>query len=448
MIFQYKKALIYATFAVTVAGCTKQLNTTPTQYIDQAQALQTGNDVQVALIGAYTDLGNTNFMSGQTQLDADLLGDANEINWSGTYQQLTQMKNKAIPVDNSYVSGTWLAGYKVINDVNNVLSAISVVLAKDTARTTGEAKFIRAVTYFELVRLYAKTWNDGDPATNPGIPIVLTPTRGITAESQVKRNTVAEVYQLVMNDLLEAEAKLPAKNGFLATKAAAAAILARVYLQKGDFANAAQAANRAITSATANGGSLTANFADAFAAANSSEDIFALQVTSTSAINNFNTFYSTAGGRGDAQVTPNHLALYETGDARKSFFTTSGGSTYTAKFDNRYGNVHIVRLAEMYLVRAESNFRLGTAVGDTPVNDINRIRNRAKLPSYAVADLTLDKILRERKLELAFEGFTLYDVKRLQLSIGNLAWNAPTLIFPIPKREITVNSNLVQNTGY
>ncbi len=102
----------------------------------------------------------------------------------------------------------------------------------------------------------------------------------------------------------------------------------------------------------------------------------------------------------------------------------------------------------MYLVRAEANFRLGTAVGDAPVNDINKIRARAKLPLYAATDLTLDKVLKERKLELAFEGFTLYDAKRLELSVGNLAWNSPNLVLPIPKREITVNSNLTQNTGY
>ena len=448
MTTQLKNLLFYTVCITVMAGCTKELNTIPTQTIDQAQALQTGNDVQVALVGAYTDIGNTQFISGQTSIDGDLLGDANEINWTGTYQQLTQMKNKAIPVDNSYVSSTWLAGYKAINDLNNVLSALSVVAAKDTARVTGEAKFLRAVAYFELVRLYGKAWNDGDPAANAGIPIILTPTRGISTESQVKRNTVAEVYQQILNDLLDAEAKLPISNGVFATRAAASAILARVYLQKGDFTNTVQAANRAITTFTGNGGGLTTNFADAFTATNTKEDIFAIQVTSTSGVNSLNTFYSTAGGRGDAQITTNHLALYETGDARKSFFTTSGGSTYTAKFDIRYGNFHFIRLAELYLVRAEANFRLNTAVGDMPVNDVNKIRNRAKLPSYAATDLTLDKIIKERKLELAFEGFTLHDVKRLQLSVGNIAWNSPNLVFPIPKREITVNSNLTQNSGY
>ena len=70
------------------------------------------------------------------------------------------------------------------------------------------------------------------------------------------------------------------------------------------------------------------------------------------------------------------------------------------------------------------------------------------LPSYTAAQLTLNKILLERRLELAFEGFALDDLKRLQGSVGNLLWNSPKLIFPIPKRELNVNPNLTQNEGY
>ena len=137
--------------------------------------------------------------------------------------------------------------------------------------------------------------------------------------------------------------------------------------------------------------------------------------------------------------------MYDPADDRLNLFNSDD---YTLKFEELYGNVHTIRLAEMYLVRAEANFRLGTAVGDAPVNDINLIRNRVNLPSYTAAELTLDKILLERRLELAFEGFALDDLKRLEGSVGNIAWNSPKLIFPIPKREIVVNPNLQQNEGY
>ncbi|MDE3252701.1 MAG: RagB/SusD family nutrient uptake outer membrane protein, partial [Bacteroidota bacterium] len=259
----FSKTILYTGLLATIA-CNKNLDTKPTQSIDQTAALNTSSDVLVALTGAYADLGASTFYGGYPFIASELLANAGELNWSGTFQQFTQINNKSIPVDNSFVANTWLSGYKAINDVNNVLAAINVVDASKKDRVEGEAKFIRASVLFDLVRLYAKSWNDGDPTTNPGVPIVLTPTLGITADNQVKRDNVSAVYTQVIKDLTDAEAKLPAKNGFFATKAAAAGMAARVYLQKGDYTNAAAAANRAIASATTNGLSLKSAYADAF----------------------------------------------------------------------------------------------------------------------------------------------------------------------------------------
>lgn len=447
------KNKIFATiiFSIVVTGsCKKALDTTPTQSISEDVALKTSSDVQVALVGSYADMGVANLYGGRVYLNTELLGDNNELIWSGTFQGLTQIFNKSIPVDNGFITNTWLTGYNTINDVNNVLGALNVVIANQKDRVEGEAKFIRGTVYFDLVRLFAKAWNDGTPASNPGVPIVLLPTRSITAASQVARNKVSEVYDQVIKDLTEAEAKLPATNSFFATKYAAAAMLARVYLQKGDYTNAVQAANRVISS---NKYSLNANYADEFPfspngpvpISNTKEDIFAMQVNATQGVNDFNTFFSSKG-RGDISINDNHLGLYEPGDERLSIFYNDGGSIYTGKFENGYGNVHVSRLAEMFLIRAESNFQLSSAIGDTPLNDINRIRNRVGLSAFITVNLA--QILKERKLELAFEGFNLHDVKRLQGSVGALAWNSTKLVYPIPDREIKVNSSLTQNAGY
>jgi starch-binding outer membrane protein, SusD/RagB family len=443
----YNKILIAG--LLMLAACNKKLDTVPTGSLDAAEALKTGNDVQIALVGSYADLGANDFYSGRLFVESDLLGDFNEINWSGTYQGMTQIRNKAIPVDNGFVTNAWLAGYTAINDVNNVLSALTVVLPAQKDRVEGEAKFIRGSAYFDLVRLYAKAWNDGNPANNPGVPLVLTPTKLPLDATGPSRNKVSEVYAQVISDLTDAEAKLPATNGFFATKYAAAAMLARVYLQKGDYSNAAAEANKVIASGKY---SLTAAYTDAFPFSdppaqipNTTEDVFAMQVNATQGFNGFNEFYSTTS-RGDIDIRSNHLALYETGDDRLNLFYSSGGSVYTGKHDNVYGNVHIIRLAEMYLIRAEANFRLNTSVGATPLADINTIRARVNLAPLATVSLA--QILKERKLELAFEGFTLHDVKRLQGTVGALPWNSPKLIYPIPQREIRVNTNLTQNEGY
>ena len=106
-----------------------------------------------------------------------------------------------------------------------------------------------------------------------------------------------------------------------------------------------------------------------------------------------------------------------------------------------------MRLAEAYLTRAECNQRLGTAVGATVDSDLTRTRNRAGLMTPIVG-ASLQQILDERELELAFEGQGLWDAKRLRLTIDGKAWNDDRLTFPIPLRERNVNPSLEQNPGY
>ncbi len=437
-----------------LTGCTKKLDQKPFNSIDESVALVTSSDVEAALIGAYSDLGNANVYGGSLFVVNELLGNSTELDWTGTFETYTDIFNKAITVNNGQVASTWNNGYRVINDCNNVLSALDVVVAAKKNRVEGEAKFIRGSMYFDLVRLFGKAYNQGNPSQNAGVPIVLKATRPpLTDEDYPSRASVGAVYDQVIKDLTDAENLLPATNGFFASKVTAAAMLSRVYLQKGDYPNAAQAANRAIS---ANRFSLAPTYADAFpyvstnpsaVPGNTSEDVFAIQVSNTAGVNDFNTYFSTIG-RGDVEITNAHLALYEPNDDWLNLFYDDGG-TRTGKFDMVYGNVHIIRLAELYLTRAEANFRMSTAVGATPLADINRIRVRVNLDPYLLpADLTLDKILRERHLELAFEGFNLQDIKRTQKNVGILPWDSPKLVFPIPDRDRKVNKNLTQNEGY
>ena len=450
-----KKRIIYIAFAGILFGlissCNKNLDIKPNSSIDQADAIKTSDDVKALLIGAYADMGSRSFYGGRVFLEQDLLGNTNDIDWTGTFQQMTQIFQKQIPVDNSFISDVWLTGYKTINDANTVLDNIALVDDVDKASVAAEAKFIRGASYFALVQVFGKDWNNGDPAANEGVPLVLTSTVSLDDLGKLSRNKVSEVYTQIISDLTSAIADLPETNNFYANQVAANAILARVYLQKSDFPNAATAADNAINIAVSNGLHLMDHFADAFPTvdppkqiANTAEDIFALQVTNTSGFNGFNEFYAESN-RGDITVTSDHLDKYEADDDRINMINGDG---YVAKFDNVYGNVHTIRLAEMYLIRAEANFRASTTVGDEPLNDINLIRERALLPDLTSGDLTLDVILHERFIELAFEGFSLQDIKRNKQSVGNLDWDSPKLVFPIPIREIRVDANLTQNEGY
>ncbi|WP_035561416.1 RagB/SusD family nutrient uptake outer membrane protein [Hymenobacter sp. IS2118] len=432
-------ALAAALAAGPLAGCNGKLDVEPIDRVRAEKALLTSADVEAALVGSYSALSSNRLYAGYIQFLAELLGDNGDIAFVGTFTQPREFIQKTILVGNTFAAATWIDAYNAINGTNNVLANKDKVVAVRQNRVEAEAKFIRASLYFELVRLYGRDWNDGNPQTNLGVPLVLTPTLAVTEASRVPRNTVAEVYAQVIADLVDAEAKLPAGNGFFATKGAAAAMLARVYLQQGRFAEARDAANRVIAS---NRYDLTNSFAEEFeTTTNTSEDIFAIQITSQDGLNDLNTYYS-GSQRGDIEVSDDFINLYGATDERGEFFD----DVYTLKFDEQYSNVKLIRLAEMYLIRAEGNVRLGTSVGDTPLADLNLVRARAGAAPLASA--TLNAVLLERRLELAFEGFRIHDLKRLKQNVGAFPFNAPRLVLPIPQRERDVNPNLVQNEFY
>jgi starch-binding outer membrane protein, SusD/RagB family len=442
---------------VTVfSSCNDELFLTPFQSIDQSLALSNDANVKSVLIGAYAETRSVALYGGRLQLYSEMLGSNGEIRWEGTFNQPREMFNKAIVVNNSFVEGTWAAAYRAINVSNNVLGALDVVNEADRNRVRGEALFLRGSMFFELIKLYGLPYVAGNPSTNLGVPLILAPTREVNEASFVSRNTVAEVYTQILSDLTEAETLLPASNRFLANSYATAAQLSRVYLQMERFGDARDAANRAIAQAEANGKRLVTGFMDAFnTEGNSVEDLYAIQVNTQDPANDMFTFYSIAafGARdGDVAILDSHLENYEENDLRLTQFYQGAGERRTAKWRDQFRNVKVIRLTEMYLTRAEANFREGTAIGATPLADINLIRARVGLP--AKTTLTLEEIIKERRLELAHEGHIIHDVKRVRGSINDntgpevFPFNSPRMVFPIPQREMDANPNLIQNPGY
>lgn len=423
----------------------------PKQSVSSEIALTTSDNVELVLVGAYDALSDGDAYGGYAMLTADLLASEGYIAWDGTFTDLTDIWLKQQRVDNGFVEDTWAAFYDVINITNNVLGALDVVDADIKDRVEGEAKFLRGVAYFELIRLYAKPWNQGDPSQNPGVPLVLLPDSKIDETKDLPRAAVSEVYAQIISDLEDAKSLLPTDNGIFANKYAAAGMLARVYLQQQKYALAAEEANFVIESGLF---SLPEEYEAAFSVTEgaSSEAVFALRISTQDGDNNLFDHYASSivyGARGDATLTPKFISLHEAGDERLTINYTDPEGIRTGKYINQYANVPIIRLAEMYLTRAECNFRLGAGnyVGpNTPAEDLNIVRNRVELPD--ITSPTLQDILNERFLELAFEGVWLHDAKRLETAVGSISWNDPILVFPIPLREINANPNLVQNEGY
>lgn len=433
------------------SACSDKLQVDPLQNLGYEPALSSSANIQNLLRGGYERTGRNDYQGGYLQVMADLLGASDEVFWHGTWAQPQEIFNKEILVNNSFILNFWQDAYAAINITNLVVDHAEIVEESARVRVENEAKFLRGLAYFELVRNFGSQYQAGTTNSQLGVPLVLEGVTDYNINLNVPRNTVEDVYTQVLADLNAAYTNLPASNGVYANKYSAGALLARIYLQQGNYAAARDAAQDVIANS---GRALTATYAEAFNTnANSSESLFDFQVTSQGGDNTLITLYADQGngGRGgDIRITDSFLDLFDSeDDFRSTYFYASrqNGRRLTGKYTNQFANVTLSRLAEMYLIRAEANFRLGTAIGDTPLNDINRIRERAG--ATAKGAVTLADILLERRLELAFEGFLIHDHKRTGTAVGSLPANADVLVFPIPQRELDVNPNLFpQNPGY
>lgn len=452
------KTIIYTTLTASLlsGACSSKLDIEPKQSISTELALSTPSDVRNALIGAYTVIAEGALYGTNLVMVPDLYFNSNYVGWTGTFSSYREIFNHNIVNTNEEASRTWTHAYEAINIANTVLSALDIINdPNEKDEIEGRALFIRGIMHFELVRLYGIPFDNTGSNNGLGVPIITQAVKSVSdVNNSVTRNSVAEVYTAVENDLTTAISKLQNSSHLYAAQG----MLARVYLQQSKFQQARDMAHAVISSGEF---SLASNLEAPFRVKNSSEGVFEIQQTEQSNAGSSNdglaTFYSsykniTGGnvGRGDLNVSAAYYNSLDDNDKRKTQMIYDGtgqkSGYFSRKWYNYYDNIPVVRLTELYLTRAECNFRLSTNVGDSPLNDINTLRERAGLSPLMT--LTLEDILNERDIELAFEGYRLHDYKRTKRSIGAVAWNDPKLVFPIPYREIVVNPNLQQNTGY
>jgi len=357
-------------------------------------------------------------------------------------------------VDNTFVRDIWINGYESINQANLVIDNIEIVTSseEEKARMEGEAKFLRALAYFDLVRnFWGGAYESGQTNGQLGVPLRLNGILDYSVSLEAARNTIEEVYSQVITDAQSAYGLLPDSNGFYADKYAAQALLARVYFQQGNYQAARDAADDVLQNS---GHALASDFAGAFNNdTDGPEDIFTFQVTSQTGANQLVNFYASEadGGRGgDITIQDEYLALFDDVDDERANFTyinPANDRRLTLKYTNQFGNIPMFRIAEMHLIRLESNFREGTSVGLAPLDEINALRGRSGAAALA-GPLTDALIFNERQLELAFEGFLFHDIKRTEGSVGTLSFNDNGLVFPIPQAEMDTNPLMTQNPGY
>ena len=463
---------LLVTIVLVFFSCDNRLDVLPEDNVDSNRVFLSFETINGAVIGLYS-INQSGDLNGNPQLIGDFMAD--DVNFVGSFPSLQQIDQFETLASNATIDDFWFDAFQLIGAANSLIVNVPKVDAADIDGLTeedqsifvAEAKFMRALTNFQLVNLFAQPYQVSN-GSNLGIPLVTTPfeNKGIT-DFQLERSTVNQVHTSIETDLLEAINVLPETNGVRASAQSARALLARLYLYRDNWSEAATLANEVI-----NGGAELAtdyNFYDTvtesteliFIAVNTSSD--GAQDPNTGVANEvYVTYYNSApGGRGDAPFSQDLIDAFAVEDGDKRFndlsvaATDAGGSEtfFTTKYPdivNDASNGMILRATEMFLIRAEANLKNGSNIGDTPLNDINVLRSRAGLADLGTVDL--DVILVERRKELCFEGHRRMDLLRNNRNLrpDGAAESAPganKVIFPIVDDEINNNPNITQNPG-
>lgn len=437
------KHLAWVAAGLLLAGCDSSLDTNPTASIDAGTALNNARGIELGLTGSYRGLQRSGLYSQELMVFADLYAD--NLDFTGTFTSHQEVSLRNITASNSAMLDVWTQAYAAVNRVNNVLAAIpkaSDMSEAQRGQARGEALFLRGLLYSNLARYFG------------GVPLVTEPATGVGEQSLVARASLPETYAFVEKDLEEAASLLsPARANGRATRGAANALLARVYLDDGKYTQARDKATIVIGSGVYK---LTPTYRELFTTKNSSESIMELQYS----VNNQNSqafwfFPQALGGRYGYAPSGSLNSAFEAGDTRKAgTIGTSGASRYGNKYfriANGDDDVFVIRLAEMYLARAEANAQLGADPAVVRA-DIDAIRNRAglaNLPATVTSkQALLDAVLQERRVEFAMEGHRFFDLRRLGRAQQVLGITENRLFFPLPQSELDVNKNLTQNPGY
>ena len=439
------RIIILFTFILSCTLSCDVLNVEPQNSIPAIEAFKNKNDLERGILGAYNSFQSLSYYGRTYGIFSDLAADNLSHPDNATAVAYAEVDNNVILPENTSVDGIWSAIYDGLNVVNNVISKVDGIPDMNDAEKNealGELYFIRALHHFNLVNYF------GD------IPIKIAPTVGI-GNINAPRDPVAAVYAQITSDLIFAAQHLPASGTKIrASKDAANALLARVYLYNKDNANAAALATTVINNGNS---SLLADYADVFEDG-TAESIFEIDFNplDRNRIAEYN-FPLSENGRGEVRPSTDILGSYEPGDERYvATYAFSGTTPYAIKYDDLSTgseNVIVLRLAEMYLIRAEAEVHLGGSVSDIR-DDINVIRNRAGLGdiNFASYPELLFAIENERRHEFAFEGHRWFDLVRTERAVEIL----PTVthinqtLFPIPLSELITNTNpgMYQNPGY
>ncbi|MFW5877678.1 MAG: RagB/SusD family nutrient uptake outer membrane protein [bacterium] len=443
---------------------------------------QNESDAINSVTAVYDALGEVDLYRSRFWLIQDIASDDCDASDTWNDPNALEFDQYTLQPTNNYLEGIWRASYQVINRANLSIDRIPAIEMDESLknRLLGEARFLRALSYFNLVRLF------GD------VPLILEVETDIDAYI-VSRSESGIIYQQIVNDLTDAEQTLPSSYGGnnkgRATKGAAMGTLAKVYLTIGEYQLAADKAKAVMDLGVYE---LWDDYKDNFREANKNgkESVFEVQFYSGQnsennqiVISGLPSIYAFPAGVGIIIPTNDLLSSFEEGDYRYevTFFEEYNyfglntfephiwkhwdQDAYEASETGQSGaNFPVMRYSEILLIYAEALNEANNGPTQEAYDAVNAIRERARngvegvLPDLSGLSYEefRDAVLKEKRTETVNEGHRWFDLVRTENLIeyvnqakGEKATPQPhNYVFPIPQREMDINPELVQNDNY
>ncbi|MPR33940.1 RagB/SusD family nutrient uptake outer membrane protein [Salmonirosea aquatica] len=476
-----KKYITLILLGTMLSSCSEFLNLQPEYQINEVSFYKSAKDFETALVGNYAGL---QVLYNTALVDiGDLTTDNAEIKWTSPTVSETELDEVNPTASNDFLNTVWSGSFATIARSNNILSRLDDVNLTEAQKNQfkGESLFLRAFSYFNLVRLFGN------------VPIVDVAFRSPDAimDFDMTRRPVSEVYALITKDLTDAASllngiTLPSKSQ--ASTGAAKTLLGKVYLTTKQYDLAKNVLKEIIDQKTY---SLNPDYKKLFTNGNSElqETIFEIKYLSGNVGegNSFSSIFTPARfdmaifpgnmqGSGRVLPTKQMANVYEPGDLRRKASIGDSVRLNTGKYEKEtYGlkfvdfttgivgdggiNFTALRYADVLLMYAEAlNETNGTPEAHTYLNMVRQRAGLAPLSGLSKAEFTL-ALEKERRVEFLLEGHRWFDLVRTgraqevlnkYFQDNGLSFTvAPhELIMPIPLREIDINPNLGQNPGY
>lgn len=469
------KSLI-ASLTLIFSSCSGFLDVKPSVSLPTDDAFETIKDAEVALNGIYTQLQHYVWYGSYMALYGDIKGDDMQCTTDGARLE-TQYRFQETPNTNLIPQELWNKPYSAIRQANNLLyqlegKTLSGATEVQTNDIRGKALALRGLALFDLTRLFGRPYTQ-DNGESPGVPVV---TEAVKPDYQPGRQSVRECYEQIIRDFEEAITLMSdeKKTGEI-NKYGAMALLSRVYLYQGNWKLALHYAEEVIQNSDYRLWNRD-EYSSVWGKEGTSEVIFEIVMTQT---NNIGTeapgYLLSKEGYNAVILTEAFTKLIQSDpdDIRNLIIKSESAEgkpfdnqkVYLLKYPGKEGmnvtinNINVIRLSEVYLNAAEAAFKTGDS--EKALTYLNAIATRAN-PAAVTTDISLERILNERRKELAGEGHRFFDAVRNGINIErsggwHLILNPESqiiktddhkIVLPIPQSEFNANANMTQNPGY